>query len=44
MTHCFIIIFYLVPNVGHHQAITQEDENVCGNSIYHKVRDLLLLY
>jgi len=33
----------LALNVGHHQAIKQECENVYRNSIYHKVRDLPLL-
>lgn len=37
MTHCFIIIFYLVPNVGHRQAITQEDKNVYKHSIYQRL-------
>jgi len=27
-------------NVDHHQAITQEHENVCRNSVCHKIGDL----
>jgi len=27
-------------NMGHHQTITQEHENVCRNSVYHKIGEL----
>jgi hypothetical protein len=33
----------LALNVGHRLAIEQERENVYRNSMYHKVRELLLL-